>query len=379
MALERISAMSLAALALLILAIMPAASAQAAPSIEEYGLPNGTIVDAMCVDSQGYVWLAQSSPAYLYRLDPASGTFSRHGVPATPNTMFTGMSAVGSAYVWMADQGGQRIIGYDVAKDKFYNFTFPLKLNPSDVIVQDRYMWVACNMELGRIDMETNDLKDYYADRYDASLADLAMDRQGNVWFVEYASGKVGGYYRMDDRVRIYPIPSADSRPTCLDVDSEGRLWFIESGTNVLGRFDPGLESFEEVGLPVLDGVQLYAKRLAVDADDNVWITDTANGRVVKYYAAKGAFAAVRLNGSRYYPTFIEADGNSIWVVESGATSLAKIRADPLYGLDATPTPTPTVEPTMAPDATPTPTPTPGFELAAALMALAVTAKKALR
>jgi len=130
--------------------------------------------------------------------------------------LFRGMSAEGSSYIWVADEGGQQIIGYDVSKNKFYNFTFPLDLNPTDVIAQDNYLWVACNMELGRINMDTNEMKDYYVDRYDASLADLEMDRTGNVWFVEYSSGKVGGYSRMDDRVFIYPIPTADSKPTCL-------------------------------------------------------------------------------------------------------------------------------------------------------------------
>ncbi len=366
----------LAVLSLFLLVLAPAAAAQNAVAIEEYGFPNLTTADAMCVDTRGNVWLAQSSPAFLYKLDAMSGTYSRSEIPTGSNTMFRGMSAEGSAYIWMAAEGGQKIIGYDVSKNKFYNFTFPLKLNPNDVIAQDNYLWVACNMELGRIDMATNELKDFYVDRYDASLADLAMDRLGNVWFVEYAAGKLGGYSRMDDRVHIYPIPTADSKPTCLDIDSGGRIWFYESATNKLGTFDPDLDSFKEIDLPALDGLPVKAKRIAVDADDNVWLTDIANGRVVKYYPSKEMFVPVSLNGSKYYPTFIEADGNTIWVVESGASALAKIRADPLYGLEATPTPT--TAPTEVPTAVPTAKPSPGFELAAVLGA-AYTATRLFR
>jgi hypothetical protein len=138
--------------------------------------------------------------------------------------------------------------------------------------------------------------------------------------------------------------------------------------------FDTNLNTFKEVELPLLGGVQVYGKRLAVDSDDNVWLTDTANGRVIKYYTAKGVFVPISLNGTKSYPTLIEADGNTIWAVESGASSLAKIRADPLYGLDATPTPTPTPSPT--PSATPTPKPTPGFEIVAALGAIYAVARK---
>ena len=244
----------LALLSLFVFMLIPVVVAQNAPTIDEFKLPNGTVVDAMCVDSRGGVWLAQSSPAYLFHVDPETGAVDRHAIPAGSTTMFMGMSAEGSAYIWLADDGGQQVIGYDVNKDKFYNFTFPLKLDPNDVVAQDNYLWVACNMELGRIDMDTNVLKDYYVDRYDASLSDLAVDRTGNVWFTEYASGKIGGYSRMDDRVHIYPIQTPGSKPTSLDIDSQGRLWFLESGANKIGMFDTELDSIKEIDLPELDG-----------------------------------------------------------------------------------------------------------------------------
>ncbi|HTX43281.1 MAG TPA: two-component regulator propeller domain-containing protein, partial [Methanocella sp.] len=222
--------MALASLTMLTLMLLPMAVAQGTPILDEFKLPNGTSVDAMCIDSNGNVWLAQSSPATLYELDPSVGSFQRHEIPAGKDTMIKGMSAEGSDYIWMADQAGQKIYGYDVRKDKFYTFTFPLKLDPSAVVARDNYLWVACNMELGRLDMGTNNLKDYYVDSYTADLADLVIDRMGNVWFIEYASDKVGGYYRLDDRLQIFPIPTAGARPTGLGIDPQGRLWFIESG-----------------------------------------------------------------------------------------------------------------------------------------------------
>lgn len=368
---------ALASLVLFVLMLSPLAEAQEAPSIEEFKLPNGTTsIDAMCLDSNGNVWLAQGSPAVLYRFDPSAGMFQRHEIPAEKDAMIKGMSAEGTDYIWIADQSGQKIYGYDVCENQFYNFTFPVRLDPSDVIARDHYLWVACNMELGRLDIDTNFLKDYYVDKYTANLADLAVDRMGNVWFVEYSSGKVGGYYRLDDRLQIFPIPTADAAPTCLGIDPHGRLWFIESGPNKLGMFDTGMSSFKEFDVPALDGKQVSPKRIAVDGDGNVWLTDTPHDRVVKYYPSKDAFVPIGLNGSKVYPTFIEADGNDIWVVESGTGNLARLRADSLYGLN--PTPTPTVKP-AEPSATPTPKPSPGFELLAVLAVLAIVAKKASR
>jgi streptogramin lyase len=361
---------ALASLVLLALMLLPLAAAQSTPTIDEFKLPGGaTSIDAICLDSNGNVWLAQSSPATLYRFDPSTGTFQWHEIPAEKDAMLKGISAEGTDYIWIADQSGQKIYGYDVVKNKFYTFTLPVRLDPSDVVAQDHYLWVACNMELGRLDIDTNFLKDYYVDKYTANLADLALDRTGNVWFVEYSSGKVGGYYRLDDQLQIFPIPTADAAPTCLGIDPQGRLWFIESGPNKLGMFDTGMSSFKEFDVPALDGSQVNPKRIAVDGDGNVWLTDTPHDRVVKYYPAKDAFVPISLNGSKVYPTFIEADNDLIWILESGTGNLARLRADSLYGLN--PTPTPTALPTEQ-SATPTPKPTPGFDLAVALVALAI-------
>jgi virginiamycin B lyase len=363
---------ALAAAGLLLIMLMPVTAAQDAPVLDEYKLPNGTAVDAMCVDSQGRVWLAQSSPAALYMFE--NGVFQRHELPFTDDVLIKGMSAEGSDYVWLADQQGQRVIGYDVAKNKFYNFTFPVKLNPSDVVAWEHYLWVACNMELGRLDMDTNFLKDYYVDKYTADLSDLVMDRTGNVWFVEYSTGKVGGYYRMNDQVQLFPIPTADSAPTCLGIDPKGRLWFLESGPNKLGMFDTNMNMFEELDMPVIDGKKAYPKRLAVDGNGNVWLTDISQGRVIKYYPSKGMFVPISLNGSKAYPTFIEAENENIWFVESGSGNLARLQADPLYGLN--PTPVPTVLPSATSQPTSTPKPTPGFEIIAGLCAIYLVAKR---
>ncbi|MDI6898152.1 virginiamycin B lyase family protein [Methanocella conradii] len=377
---------ALAMMALLVLPVVPQAAAQSPPTIEEYSLPNGTAsIDVMCIDSQGDVWLAQSYPPILYRFDATAKAFERHEIPVKGEALFKGMSAEGSEYIWLADQSGQQIICYDVARDKFHYFTLPVKLNPSDVISDGTYLWVGCNMELARISIEeanTTPMRDYWVDKYFANIVDIERDRTGNIWFVEYSSNKVGGYDRMvdqsdpDNAIKLFPIPTPDSAPTCLDIDSQGRLWFIESGPGKLGMFDTSMNTFKELDMPVLDGLKASPKRLAVDGDDCVWLTDLPNNRIIKYYPSKGVFVPISLNGSRVYPTFIDVDGDKVWVLESGARCLALVRVDPLYGFVATPTPSPASTPVATPIVSPMPKPAPGLGLLAAIAALMI-AKKA--
>lgn len=377
-----LSLAALAAIALIVLPVIPQAMAQSAPSVEEYALPNGTVsVDAMCIDSNGDVWLAQSSPPVLYRFDVDTKAFERHEIPTKDEALFKGMSAEGSDYIWLADQTGQRIVCYDVEKGKFYNFTLPLKLDPADVISDGTYLWVGCNMELARISIDqanTTPMRDYWVDRYFANIVDIERDRKGNIWFVEYSSNKVGCYDRMVDQfdpenaIELFPIPTADSTPSCLGIDSQGRLWFIESGPCKLGMFDTASKDFKELDMPVLDGLKASPKRLAVDGDDCVWLTDLPNNRIIKYYPSKGIFVPIALNGARAYPTFIGIDGDKVWVLESGARCLALVCADPLYGLVSTPTPSPASTPVATPIVSPTPKPSPGLGLLAAIAALMI-------
>jgi len=374
----------LAALALFLVAGLPTATAQSTPTIEVYPLPPGaTSIDAMTIDSSGNIWMAQSTPAMLYEYSVSSNVFQSHVIPTNAQAMIRGISAYGNSFIWIADAGGNQVVGYDVAKNKFYNFTFPLQLDVSSVISDGTYLWVGCNMELGQVGIYTSNMTDHYIDNYNADIAALAMDRQGNIWFVESNSGKVGGYYSATGQVRIFPIPTANSDPTCLAVDSQGRMWFVESAVNQLGMFDTNQNSFQEIPLPVIDGKQVIAKQLTVDSDNNVWITDLPNNRVIKYYPQKNVFVPIALNGSKVYPNFIVNNNDKIWFSEGGNISLASLQVDPLYGLTATPTPVPTVQPTAVPTnratATPAPTRTPGFGIVAALIAIVIIAKRVSR
>ena len=383
----------LAGLALCLLVVLPQAAAQSATSINEYPLPNGaTSIDAMAIDSSGNIWMAQSSPAVLYEYVVSENLFKSHPIPTNTQAMIRGMSVYGNSYVWMADGGADQIIGYDIANNKFYNFTFPppLQLDVSSVVSDGSNLWVGCNMELGQIGIYTDNLTDHYVDSYTADISDLAMDRQGNIWFVEANSGMVGGYYVGADKPLLFPIPTSASEPTFCALDSQGRLWFIESAVNQLGMFDTNLKTFKEIPMPVIDGKQVVAKQLAVDSDDNVWISDLANDRLIKYYPLKNVFVPVYLNGSKVYPNLIENDNDQIWFIESGKAALAEIQTDSLFGLTPTATPKPaastnaTAVPTgtATPTAKPTPKPSPGFGIGAGLVALAallVIAKKASR
>ena len=335
-----VTAAAIGALVLLIFVSFSSVSfAVSAPTVQEYDLsPNVTVIDAMALDGAGNVWLVDTGAATLYKFNVTSYTMEEHSLPSVSGSRYTGMSVDDTGIVWMADKGANRILGYDEANNKYYRYDFPqdLQLEPAAVLRSDHYLWVAMNMEIGRLDITdpTVPLTDYYVYSHVADLSDIKMDGAGNVWFVEYNAGKLGGYLSSRDDSIEYAIPTSNSYPTTLDIDSLKRVWFVESQPNKLGMFDTTTNGFREFPAPVIDGLQTSLNRIAVDNDDNVWLTDTANGRLIKYYPAKNVSVPVYIGDMKSYPTFLAIDNkDTIWVVESGDKKLAKVNADSLYGL----------------------------------------------
>ena len=377
-----VPAAAIGALALFILISFSSVSIAAnAPTVQEYDLsPNVSVIDAMAIDHSGNVWMVDTAASTLYKFNVTSIAFEEHALPSISGSHYTGISVDDTGVVWMADKGGNRILGYGEKDNKYYRYDFPqnLQLEPAAVLRSDHYLWIPMSMELGRLDITDPNvpLTDYYVYSHVADLSDVKMDGAGNMWFVEYNAGKVGNLLNGHDETIEYTIPTSNSYPTCMDIDSQKRVWFVESQPNKLGMFDAATNSFREFPAPVIDGLQSTLNRIAVDGDDNVWLSDTANGRLIKYYPAKNVSVPVYVGDNKSYPTFMSIDSDGIiWVVESGTKKLAKVNADSLYGISGTVTPTVTPTPTAAASnqtATATAKPSPGFEMIAGISALLV-------
>ncbi|WP_424358687.1 virginiamycin B lyase family protein [Methanocella sp. MCL-LM] len=348
-----------------------AACADQTYSVTEYPLPaDSTGASAMAIDSSGDVWLIQDSPAAIYRLSRDNGSFSRYVLEGFDNAGFAGMSVDAEGNAWFADLKGNRVGAYTPSTNHTSTFSFPGPMAPSSVIREGNTLWIGCKEEVGELNLVTDEFSDHFVYKMDSYLYDIEIDRLGNVWFVENRANKVGTYYRAYDTNPEFDIPTPDAYPTCLSIDGKGRLWFIESGPNKLGMFDTDLFSFAEYNMTPVDG-KMPVFSDVVTIGDSVWVTDSANGRVLKFYPDEGRFSAAEL-GNGTVPTLLEADSEGVlWTYEASSKKLASLEILEGFGV-ATPTPAPTPTSTPLPTSTPTgtPAPAPGFEFLIATFSL---------
>lgn len=362
-------ATSLALITMLALLLaLPAACAQQHDfTVTEVDLPeNVTVVDTMTIDRSGNVWFMDSSGPELYLYEPDKNNFTEIAMPGLQGAEFTGMSVDASGKVWFADRDGNRVGMFDPATGGFKVYDFPLELAPSDLVFYNGFLWIGCKEEIGRLDIKNEYLLDHFLKKRNSYIMDVELDEEtGDIWFVESAMNRVGGYLkRYNDNVE-YDIPTPDSCPTCLDMDSAKTLWFIEAKTNRLGSFDTINEKFREHDAPAIDGKKPSLNHVAVDKNGHVWVTDPANNRLIKYFPEHDAFGSIGLKEGNNMPTLIDIDekGN-LWFVESGTGKLAMLQAGPDAGMpSASPIPSPSAEPSS------TPKPSPGFSVAALAIA----------
>jgi streptogramin lyase len=129
---------------------------------------------------------------------------------------------------------------------------------------------------------------------------EVAGDSKGNIWYISERGPYMG---RLDPRTGIIHEYRLPSRPgihpgaNSLAIDKKDGVWIWEGGTEnvvlTIFKFDPGTETFHEVGLPPREGDDPV--RMALGPDGSIWSSwnnwlnkiDPETGKYLKRYPLK--------------------------------------------------------------------------------------------
>ena len=79
---------------------------------------------------------------------------------------------------------------------------------------------------------------------------ETAIDGDGNVWFVELRTNRLGVLYPALGRFDEALLPAVRSLPSAITVDGTGKIWFLEYLENKIGLFLPKEARFMEFVIP---------------------------------------------------------------------------------------------------------------------------------
>ncbi len=100
-----------------------------------------------------------------------------------------------------------------------------------------------------------------------SSPGDIAVDRDGVVWFIEFRGNRIGRFH--DGRIDEIPLGAESVGLTGLATAPDGSVWFGMLRKGSIGRLREG--TIKEFKLR-REGARPYS--IAVDARGNVWYTD---------------------------------------------------------------------------------------------------------
>lgn len=145
---------------------------------------------------------------------------------------------------------------------------------------------------------------------------DLVVDN-GSVWFTLRGAGQIGRIDIATRAVELYAIPTANSRPTGIDVAPNGQVFFAEN-TGRLGRFDPADETFKEYVLPSDQVTHPRIEQLRINDIRDIWFTLPDNNAVGNLNSATERFLIV--STGTFAPTGLTLDSDRVpWVTAYGS------------------------------------------------------------
>lgn len=248
--------------------------------------------------ADGTFWIPYYGAANrIGHLDPKTGAIEEFRVPNLDTAAIHSAVPADDGSVWLTQQGGNRLGRWDPKTKLITEFKDTYLPGREGVtsggdkhtlrVDKEGRVWSTgrplsmFNPKTGKYTKFTNVPTTY----------GLALDRDGNCWFTEYAlNGKIGKVDAKTLKVTKYALPTEDGRPRRIQVAEDGTIWFAEFRSGMIGHFDPKTEKITEFPLP---GPEATPYALGLGQDGRVWYSsehldvigalDPKTGRVVEY------------------------------------------------------------------------------------------------
>ena len=167
------------------------------------------------------------------------------------------------------------------------------------------------------------EIKEWIIPTPNSSPHDIIVAKDGNVWFTEISSNKIGSFDPVTTGFQEWHIPTYSSRPHGLTEDSQGNIWFTEVGASKIGKFNPNTEEFQEFQTPTANS----GPHTPIFADENtLWFTEQGASQIGRMDIITGTieeFPTITPSANPYGIT-IDSEGNA-WFAELQGQHIGKV------------------------------------------------------
>jgi virginiamycin B lyase len=220
----------------------------------------------IAVDTKGTVWVTDAATVSIVAMS-STGTVQSVKL-GTPIARLGRMAAAADESIWFAESSA-----YSITRLKHGQLTRhsidSTRGGPFGVAVaDDGAVWATLQSSNSLLRIASDGSKsEFPIPTPGASPTDVAVDRSGAVWFLEFRTNSIGRLH--NGKFEKHALPEGNAGLTGLAVAPDGAVWFGMLRKGSLGRLRAG--KFAQVKLPRADARPFS---VAVDQSGNVWYAD---------------------------------------------------------------------------------------------------------
>jgi copper transport protein len=305
--------------------------------IIEYNLPADDTAPLYPVYDGKNIWISDAQKPRLWK-------FSIDDQQFTPYT-FDGLTTIfmdidNDGKIWFTDTPNSKIGSFDPKTEQFEIIELPQftlvskKSIPTSIAIDhDNNVWVAIIDQslLLEYEQETKRFHIYNTLTSDAGPTSIGIDSSNNVWFAESLAGNLG---KIDSQTKemteFTPSDGPLAEPFALMIDKEENIWIAEHIGPAITKFNPILESFDQVKV---DNPESLPFGMVLDKYDNIWVAQHVVDSLVVYDPYNDRITEVTIPTEGSFTQFVTSDNNGdVWFVEQRGAKIGKVSISSVPG-----------------------------------------------
>ena len=243
---------------------------------------DGQASQMLAAGPDGRVWYTDGAGAGIGYVDPATGDTKHMMLPDVfPLHLKSvpGGIAAGPNGVWITVVAKGALLRYDPGLGEFQEYRLQdQQSGPFAVMERDGQIWFteSGTGKLGILDPATGDVR-YASTGPLLSPEALLDDGKGNIWITEHTGSTLIKYNVLLDSVQRVPVDNPDALPFGMAADARGNIWFAEHVVDYIGVHDPHGGGTDEIPIPTSSS---FVQFLAADDEGNIWFAEQNGGKI---------------------------------------------------------------------------------------------------
>lgn len=181
---------------------------------------------------------------------------------------------------------------------------------------------------LWKFDLDSNEFESFSSEGVTPMW--LTQDNEGKIWFTDAPAKQIGFIDPATNEITRQSLPElhpliSENIPTSIQSDLEGNIWVTIITKDLILKYDPKQNTFEEFRLPDKESLPFA---LGIDGDGKIWFTESGKGRI-GYIAENNEVREFEPESPLQSPEALlfDEDG-TVWVSEHTGSGIA--RFDPV-------------------------------------------------